>query len=638
VCNNDRGKYQCYATDANVKALKNHWKAWGSSETRKQNPEQCLMANTNKKVTYEDTAAMSYGKHVANLRDTNGLLENPTKCTASHTAEMKLAMNADNRVEEVWIDGFEFKKSWKAGGFLKTDPRWNHFNDGRANMGHQTIKLSEAQLKIALQSDTYKLKCQTDTCTHVIAVKVRENGGEWGGFISDAVINAKQFASGKDNVWRATYETHTNSSWTRLDYDDSHWRNALRCPDFNSAWNTGGNNNFLTKIQGAKWVAPNGNCQSNLGSLTAPNYWYFRMKFNSPSEAYCKCQSTCSSYALNYARNHGEECTTFTDTRCGVTSKVCRKTRDSDCASACSTCPGFWQRWWPDIFEKYYGGSAPPSDWGGEGCFRWGVVWPCRNCRRVEKPDDPIPEVNSIPVKPDPTSPRVDCPNVDNTPTCVTGWKPCGGGVPKCYDATKSTLTREDFESMCKPFPVEARGECSEHQTITLPPDLKPKLSHDDDDDDDDDGDGEGRRRDDNGGKKEEDDESGNGNGTPGKNIDGAKKEDDDGNRNVTVVPIPRQPLPPKFCPTCANARFQCCEAQCEHWDCLWWCRCYDERVDYPCNDDGDECDCGAFGESLWDVTYDELLASDYMKFQFAGPGSDELMKRAVDAEATQCE
>ena len=80
----------------------------------------------------------------------------------------------------------------------------------------------------------------------------------------------------------------------------------------------------------------------------------------------------------------------------------------------------------------------------------------------------------------------------------------------------------------------------------------------------------------------------------------------------MKVWPMPQ-------CATCASAAFKCYEADCRSWSCEWWCRCYDENTEYTCEDDGDDCDCGAFGDELWDVTYDELLQSPYMDVMFAG-------------------
>ena len=82
---------------------------------------------------------------------------------------------------------------------------------------------------------------------------------------------------------------------------------------------------------------------------------------------------------------------------------------------------------------------------------------------------------------------------------------------------------------------------------------------------------------------------------------------------DFVVWPMPHQ------CTTCASAAFKCYEANCRSWSCEWWCRCYDENTEYTCEDDGDDCDCGAFGAELWDVTYDELLQSLYMDVMFAG-------------------
>merc|ERR1711975_142381 len=87
---------------------------------------------------------------------------------------------------------------------------------------------------------------------------------------------------------------------------------------------------------------------------------------------------------------------------------------------------------------------------------------------------------------------------------------------------------------------------------------------------------------------------------------------------------IPWKPFPPpEDCDECAQASFKCYEARCEDWDCLWWCRCYDENVDYICEDDNDPCDCEAFGDDLYNVTYEELACSPYMDVQFTGPGAD---------------
>jgi hypothetical protein len=91
-----------------------------------------------------------------------------------------------------------------------------------------------------------------------------------------------------------------------------------------------------------------------------------------------------------------------------------------------------------------------------------------------------------------------------------------------------------------------------------------------------------------------------------------------------------------QFCPTCASAEFQCREAKCDNWDCLWWCRCYDEFAVYDCEDDGEPCACDSpqIRKNLYNVTYDDLINSGYMDVSFTGPGSEELMAKAKAAMA----
>ena len=311
-------------------------------------------------------------------------------------------------------------------------------------------------------------------------------------------------------------------------------------------------------------------------------------------------------------------CQTTTDLTCGLTSTVCSS---EGCKGSCDKCSVLWQ----DVLSKYYGsGGDMPADW--QGCFSWGVEWPCHDCLSPSNPDGAIPSATN------------GCSNVDSTPVCIDGYTPCGG-VPKCYPTGSSK------DGHCDPFQTKpvcsttnggggggGGGGSSGSGGDGTSTDTG-GISGGDGGATDTSGDGPSARGD--GSSDGSDSDTGSGSGTT---TDDIVSPDTTAEKPAPVAIVPADFLewPNKPCDDCASASFKCREASCENWECSWWCRCWTEGVDYTaCPPDGEPCDCAALAAdgTLYDVTYDELINSKYMDVIFTGPGAKELNDAAMAAD-----
>lgn len=405
----------------------------------------------------------------------------------------------------------------------------------------------------------------------------------------------------------------------------------------------------------ARWIHANGANKCGWHGGSGAGELYFRMKFVVPQcgkskECYDNCadRDWSSTAQGGWLNENGERCYGVTDLRCGLSTRVCSNSGTAprqQCLDSCSGCDAFLEKWWGPIWEFYFGegeerSENPPEGWQDPmNCpaFKWGVTWPCRGkgCKSPNNPNAPGPSGVSASSTCIPYS----------TPMCRDGWVPCGGGLPKCYEDGASSSEKSDA---CTPLsrPIcpqndgsygsiggtgSGRGssnggssnnnpqnqESSNPQPGTSYPD--PTYFPDPEDED----------------EEEEED---------GEEADEEKEdeeEEDDDEEKEKPKKKPKKTKKPqdiarRICPTCATAQFQCREAKCDEWDCVWWCRCFEENVEYECADDGSPCDCNSpeMQHDLYNVTYDELLNSGYMDFSFTGPGSEELMERAKEAMA----
>jgi hypothetical protein len=262
------------------------------------------------------------------------------------------------------------------------------------------------------------------------------------------------------------------------------------------------------------------------------------------------------------------------------------------------------------VLNKYYGD-------GNGGCFKYNVKWPCRGCISYSDPNGPIPDAAAF-CKND---------NIDSTPLCMDGYQPCQGDtIPKCYPVGGSK------DGYCEPIPgTMCGGSANNNNNNNNNGGVNGgsnagESNNSDNSNDSSSGNGSGS-----GNNNNNDDDS---SSAPGVVAGQVNPDDNVENPNQSpAVPTPPEGFevwPSKPCPTCAGAFFKCRPAMCADWDCKWWCRCYQEDVDYECEDDNDSCDCSAFSnKELYNVTFEDLIYSQYMEVRFYGHGADELNRLA---------
>lgn len=532
--------------------------------------------------------------------------------------DLTIRLHVDNAIYGMYVDGV--KIDFPQCGFT-------------GNPCVKTINLTN--------HENYFQNCHDKVCDHVLAVKAWNFANSPSSFAAVVELGTRTWSTGY-GAWRGNRgnpNDEVGNTWTSVNYAiEKQWMpdqelSVHRIMPWSAALTRGQYNATYINLA---------------GHANGPRY--YRFKFQTmrcpPVDQSCKDECLARDYSnmKGWPNDDGTgQCYAYTDMRCGISSKVCTDENgvvpNESCSESCSNCEEFWDRWWPDIWEKYYGSGGRkenlPRDW--EGCFKWGVVWPCRGpqCKSPNNPDVPAPAGGSD------ASPCIPY----STPTCIEGWTPCGGGLPKCYE---ESATNDEKTAACSPMerPVCSKSGGS-YGTIggTGP------------------------------GNKGKGNSGGGNNGGNNSGHNGGSEGGDGASPDPTFFPDPLDPpererverereererkeaerekekkerrerkrevkepekLLEQFCPTCASAEFKCREAQCDEWDCLWWCRCYEEGVEYECDEDGEPCDC--FAENiqgqLYNVTYDELLNSGYMDVSFTGPGSEELMAKAKAATA----
>lgn len=441
--------------------------------------------------------------------------------------------------------------------------------------------------------------------------------------------------------------------------------NGCYCNDYNEIkWETVDKPKFLTRetCEGKWWPAANKCIYGRSPPRETPNAprteaceSYARLiaqceKYETEPTEKMKCYQTCMpSSAQNptgfpyskvvtgkqapYQNNpNGGKTKVHTDMRCGLATKIdiTQGGTSSRCRAACNKCDSFFE----DALVPWYGNGngQMPDDW--EGCFKWNVVWPCRNCRSPSNPNGPNPNRDG----------NDACKDTDVI--CTPGHKPCPNGVPKCFSKALDVPRGDE----CAPIKTSkcGNGNGNEGGENGNGNDSGKNGDKDGDEDDKEEEKDEENDKDKDEDKDKEDDDDDDDDEEDDKDKGDDKDEDDDEEEEEedkdkeTKIEWPKGDFirwPRKPCANCANAFFKCEEANCDEWDCKWWCRCYQENVDYKCNDDGDDCECSSFSQNeLYDLTYDDLIKSPYMNVTFTGSGAEELNRQARCIRDPTCE
>jgi hypothetical protein len=327
---------------------------------------------------------------------------------------------------------------------------------------------------------------------------------------------------------------------------------------------------------------------------------------------------------------NGAKSKTHTDMRCGQAFKLdVTQGGTSRCKAGCSKCDAFFT----EALVPFYGNGNGqlPDDF--EGCFQYNVKWPCRTCQgSTANPHGGTAGGAGGSGGGSGGSSGSGCAQDFGGVECLDGFQACPNDVPKCFSNSLSVPKGDE----CAPIPTAVCGGGGAGGVDNGNSDGGNGASTGNG------GNGAGENTD-----EGEEGEDGDGKGTPTTHDDGNEEEekdedgDGDGNEQIKDLDWPDKEYvkwPKKPCTDCASAFFKCHDAQCDSWDCKWWCRCYKEGVDYVCKDDGSPCDCDAFGKSLYDLTYDDLLESPYMDVKFTGAGAEELNKQAECIRDPNCE